>query len=321
MVPRPLRHGPDDVVNSRSPVHRPRAVVGAIVLSAAPNETNQRPTEAAAGKEVIEMMHPLAIYAVQVHLAELMAEAEANRRAALARNPNKAGLVASLSRSPGTSSARTKPATQLPPPDRSQRPAGLPPSRLASPGPLLRPGSSLQQDARPPPRGGRLGVSGTSSSGARGRPGRRCRRGCVRRGRGRARRRRARRRRAAGRAARAGRGDPSRSSAWTIGPAIGRADGEREHARAGRPRGWRPRWPGPASTAAASSASTPGHEVRHVAADDERGPVEAAVDVGERDQPRREPGERAAVGDGVAHDRRPGARGRPGSAAAARRAR
>ena len=42
------------------------------------------------------MMHPLATYAVQVHLAELMAEAEANRTAALARNPNKAGLVASL---------------------------------------------------------------------------------------------------------------------------------------------------------------------------------------------------------------------------------
>ena len=42
------------------------------------------------------MMHPLAIYAVQVHLAELMAEADANRKAALARNPNKPGLVASL---------------------------------------------------------------------------------------------------------------------------------------------------------------------------------------------------------------------------------
>jgi hypothetical protein len=66
------------------------------VLSAATNDTNQRPNEAAAGKEVIEMMHPLATYAVQVHLAELMAEAEANRMAALARNPNKAGLVASL---------------------------------------------------------------------------------------------------------------------------------------------------------------------------------------------------------------------------------
>ena len=42
------------------------------------------------------MMHPLASYAVQVHMAELMAEADDNRRAALARNPNKAGLVASL---------------------------------------------------------------------------------------------------------------------------------------------------------------------------------------------------------------------------------
>ena len=42
------------------------------------------------------MMHPLATDAVQVHMAELMAEAEANRTAALARNPNKPGLVASL---------------------------------------------------------------------------------------------------------------------------------------------------------------------------------------------------------------------------------
>ncbi len=42
------------------------------------------------------MMHLQATDAVQVHQAELMAEAEANRTAALARNPNKAGLVASL---------------------------------------------------------------------------------------------------------------------------------------------------------------------------------------------------------------------------------
>ena len=42
------------------------------------------------------MMHPLAIYAVQVHLADLMAEAEANRLAKLGRKPRTAGLVASL---------------------------------------------------------------------------------------------------------------------------------------------------------------------------------------------------------------------------------
>jgi hypothetical protein len=42
------------------------------------------------------MMHLLAIDAVQTHLAELTAEADANRMAALARNPNKPGLVASL---------------------------------------------------------------------------------------------------------------------------------------------------------------------------------------------------------------------------------
>ena len=42
------------------------------------------------------MMHPLALYAVQVHLADLMAEAEANRQAKLGRKPRTAGLVASL---------------------------------------------------------------------------------------------------------------------------------------------------------------------------------------------------------------------------------
>ena len=42
------------------------------------------------------MMHPLALYAVQVHLADLMAEAEANRLARQARSPRKPGLVASV---------------------------------------------------------------------------------------------------------------------------------------------------------------------------------------------------------------------------------
>jgi hypothetical protein len=42
------------------------------------------------------MMHPLAIYAVQVHLADLMAEAEANRQAKLGRQARTAGLVASI---------------------------------------------------------------------------------------------------------------------------------------------------------------------------------------------------------------------------------
>ena len=42
------------------------------------------------------MMHPLAIYAVQAHLADLMAEADANRKARQSRSPRKAGLVASL---------------------------------------------------------------------------------------------------------------------------------------------------------------------------------------------------------------------------------
>jgi hypothetical protein len=42
------------------------------------------------------MTHPLALYAVQVHLAELMAEAEANRKARQARGPQKPGIVASL---------------------------------------------------------------------------------------------------------------------------------------------------------------------------------------------------------------------------------
>ena len=42
------------------------------------------------------MMHPLAIYAVQDHLADLMAEAAANRQAKLGRKPRTAGLVASI---------------------------------------------------------------------------------------------------------------------------------------------------------------------------------------------------------------------------------
>ncbi|HEY4189590.1 MAG TPA: hypothetical protein VGM28_04140 [Candidatus Limnocylindrales bacterium] len=41
-------------------------------------------------------MHPLASYAVQAHLADLMAEAEDNRKAALVRDPNRAGFVASM---------------------------------------------------------------------------------------------------------------------------------------------------------------------------------------------------------------------------------
>jgi alkylation response protein AidB-like acyl-CoA dehydrogenase len=45
------------------------------------------------------MIHPLAIHAVQSHMAEMAAEAEANRLARKARqanSPHKAGLVASL---------------------------------------------------------------------------------------------------------------------------------------------------------------------------------------------------------------------------------
>ncbi len=45
------------------------------------------------------MTHPLALYAVEVHLADLRAEADANRQARLARQarePRNAGFVASL---------------------------------------------------------------------------------------------------------------------------------------------------------------------------------------------------------------------------------
>jgi hypothetical protein len=42
------------------------------------------------------MMHPLASYMVAVHLNDLMAEAEYNRLARQARQPRKAGIVASF---------------------------------------------------------------------------------------------------------------------------------------------------------------------------------------------------------------------------------
>ena len=42
------------------------------------------------------MFHPLAMYAVQAHMADLVAEAEATRRAKQARQARAAGLVASL---------------------------------------------------------------------------------------------------------------------------------------------------------------------------------------------------------------------------------
>ena len=81
-----------------------------------------------------------------------------------------------------------------------------------------------------------------------------------------------------------------------------RADGEREHARGvdlerGRAGGRI------GVDGGREQLEHRGHEVRHVAAHDDRGRVVAPVDVGEGDEARREPGQRSAVGDGVAHHR------------------
>ena len=60
---------------------------------------------------------------------------------------------------------------------------------------------------------------------------------------------------------------------------------------------------GSASTVAAQELEHRGHEVRHVAAHDDRGRVVAPVDVGEGDEASGEPGQRSPVGDAVAHHR------------------
>ena len=95
MVPRPRLRRSDDVVEFEVPRSIGRGVRPRDSPLSGRHHQPQRTTEAA-GKEVIEMMHPLAIYAVQDHLADLMAEAEANRKAKLGRQPRTAGLVASL---------------------------------------------------------------------------------------------------------------------------------------------------------------------------------------------------------------------------------
>ena len=192
------------------------------------------------------MMHPLAIYAVQVHLADLMAEAEANRLAKLGRKPRTAGLVASLV------ALRPQPVRFE---RRTQRrfarlidrtPAGWPPPQPArfNPGLSSGPGAISSRTPAHPPRGGRLGVSGLLSAPAPLEVGR----GVdvvegpsvgVERPPG---RRRDHRRRSTGRGARGARGD-RRGGAR---PRRGRRStgGRRAGARTeGRPRAWRRRRP------------------------------------------------------------------------------
>ena len=204
------------------------------------------------------MMHPLAIYAVQVHLADLMAEAEANRLAKLGRKP-RTGRPRGLPRraSPATCSVRTTHTAPLRPPDRSHtgRLASLPAGSL-HPGPSSGPGAISSRTPAHPPRGGRLGVYGVTSV-ARGRPGCRRRRGSVRRGRAPA-------RSPAGTTATVSRSRSARSarrssrrSASTTGPAIdGRTASGSTHG--GSASSVAAPAAGSASTAAASSSSTAG---------------------------------------------------------------
>ena len=203
-------------------------------------------------------MHPLAIYAVQVHLADLMAEAEANRMARQARSPRKPGLVASLVRvHPQPVRLGGRRTAPLPPPDRSRRPAGSLPAGSQPPG-LAPPAREHSPAGRPPtlpgagvlasPDGSRRSRSAGVSTSSSVRPaGSRARHDSAAHDR-RGQRVQQREQGAAGRDRGARRPPAARARAGA--PAAGRT--------AGRPRASRRRIAGSASSAAASSASTSG---------------------------------------------------------------